>query len=63
MVGVGVWMGWDFQEVSGGAGGYVVASKFGSSFIVQVIFVTDSAYISQMISYEMLRVLDRTSNK
>jgi hypothetical protein len=34
MVGVGVRMGWDIQELSGGASGYVVASKFGSSFIV-----------------------------
>jgi hypothetical protein len=31
-------MGWDIQEVLGGAGGYVVASKFGSGFIVQVIW-------------------------
>lgn len=36
MVGVRVWMGWDIQEVPGGAGSYVVAGKFGSSFIVQV---------------------------
>lgn len=63
MVGVGVWLGWDFQEVPGGAGGYVVASKFGSSFIVQVIFVTDSAYIYFAFSYDMLRTLDRISNK
>lgn len=46
MVGVGVWMGWDIQEVPGGAGGNVVAGKFGSSFIVQVIFVIGFAYIS-----------------
>jgi len=46
MVGVGVWMGLDIQEIPGGAGGYVVAGKFGSSFIVQVIFVIDFAYIS-----------------
>jgi hypothetical protein len=31
-------MGWDIPEVPGGAGGYVVAIKFGSSFIVQVIW-------------------------
>jgi len=40
MVGVGVRMGWDIQEVPCWASSYVVACEFGSGFIVQVILTS-----------------------
>lgn len=43
MVGVGVWLGWDIQKVSGGTSRNVVACKSCSSFFVQVKYYAERA--------------------